>query len=1453
MNAKRLIAASLAFLIAFPAINFSANSQKAYAADSEIGFTEDFESFKSGEAPSGIFQVSKSGDSDVAVVEKPSKDDKSLYLRNFSEGNATIETPVSNPDNIPLTLNFNFMLSSADTLSFPTVYDSQGNKCDILKITNGVLEIDEKKVDIALSKWHTAEIKFNFEKNYFRFTLDGEEVTRRALMDVKEISKLEFSLQSTRAGIYLDDIHLYVPTSDSNAEWWPSYMYFPQAIYDEADDVLFGALAMYAESNVAYMDGVKLITNVVPKEIDKKMFVPLRFTAENMGADVVWNPADGSVNVTYFGKNILVKPASAEATVDGETKALISDVRVIDGSTYILAEDIAALMSEPVYVEDGFVYMCADSKYLLAADDRTKEEVIHRVKYYRPSGDEVYNNLISTHPNKSHPRIMGTKADFEKLSYLWQNDEFAKSALDSLKLKADSMIPTTPIKQAYESGSTRLLQDDVLLKRVEYLSFIYYLTKDEKYAKRAWNEIECLSGYTDFNPQHYLDTAVYTEACAYAYDWLYDWLDENQKATIREMIIEKSLKVALYVYRGGGDDEAIKALNPRMGWCYNAFNWNIHCNLGTLLGAFAICDDVDEDTLNNIIKPIMGYAFRSLELHFDEWAPDGAWQEGPGYGQATLSMDVQFLEMIADALGTDYGYSNIRGMREAIYFFYTVQGPQGTFNYADADQIMNPQFVFSFWMAKQLNEKGVGAERVQTIKDTFYTGLTPLDMLYYDPAYCDGELSSMELDKYFRKSEVASMRSSWRDDGMYVGFLAGDNKAPHSQLDTGTYVLDWNNVRWATELGKDPISYTTDGNQRTYPARAEGHNTIVIDNTPYATFVDEDGWSSFIHDTYDDMDIGIKPLGYTVTETVPLNQVGGSARVDWENPDEESGNKVLRIICPQAGWGEANTGAHANIQFEAPRPSNAVEVSFRIKPEINTNTVSLGTIYGDDGTGARGHMSFGWFDKDGNVKLSNGGTNTSVMRYGMNTWYDVKFVVDFKAQKYDAYINGEQVASKFGFPAAIYDIMTYRWQYSGHVTKAAIDDVKFRAHPDDMECVASVKRKYDQYELGAAYIDKFVSKPRGAYAITDMTEAYKGWADSAVRGVMLTNDRSAFVVRDEVKASAKSDIYWFSHSVIEDIDVAINPDGKSAILTSKKNGSRMWVGIISDTDAKMELLDTTPLEGSPNPETQTTRFKFQKIGIKFEGVDGIELSVAYVPLSHGQNVPDFIPEALSIAEFDIPDGEIPKADTITVDGKQIDGFDPAQTVYNVLIEEGETIPVIGASYNGKAVNVSQATSLPGSASFTLEAEGGSKVTYNVNVSVRQVVKTTIQGYPITEDNILTSSIQQPENPPKATIDGDNQTRWAAEGYDEWIIYDFGQQRAFSKLDLGWYKGETRKYTFKIELSSDAVNWTTVFDGTNSGTTGEPETYSFDTINARYLRIIAYGNNENLWNNIAEVR
>jgi hypothetical protein len=232
----------------------------------------------------------------------------------------------------------------------------------------------------------------------------------------------------------------------------------------------------------------------------------------------------------------------------------------------------------------------------------------------------------------------------------------------------------------------------------------------------------------------------------------------------------------------------------------------------------------DEETA--FAGEILHSGLNSLPLAMTQYGPDGAWAEGPGYWGYATKYNVLILAALQTALGTDFGLSDIPGFSLCGLMPIYATGPVGkSFNYADSGEgaVRSPEM---WWLASRFGQPGYA-----WYARTYCVG-GPLDILWFDASLDSTRPKDLPLDRYFRKSEVVMMRSAWDElQAISVDFKAGDNKANHSHLDLGSFLIDALGVRWACDLGADDYNmpgYFGGKRWTYYRLRAEGHNTLVI-------------------------------------------------------------------------------------------------------------------------------------------------------------------------------------------------------------------------------------------------------------------------------------------------------------------------------------------------------------------------------------------------------------------------------------------------------------------------------------------------------------------------------------------------------------------------------------------------------------------------------------------------
>jgi hypothetical protein len=424
-----------------------------------------------------------------------------------------------------------------------------------------------------------------------------------------------------------------------------------------------------------------------------------------------------------------------------------------------------------------------------------------------PSIDEILERI-----NKVHPRLLISQNTLANLRSNIRTNGLTKNWHEHLRSDARKLLSQEPLHYEIPDGLRLLATSRGVLRRVYTLALIYNLDGDGRYAQRACVELESVAGFPDWNPRHFLDTAEMTHAFAIGYDWLYGFLNEGQRAKLRDSMEDKGLNPALNSYRG----------KESYGWWVRSnHNWNQVCNGGIVMGALAVAEELPQ-----LAGEIIQNALRSIRGAMAQFAPDGAWSEGPGYWNYATFYNVVLLAALQTAMQTDFGFAKAPGFSETGLFPLHLTGPIDlAFNFADGgERIGNaPQML---WLAYAFKHPIYAwHERKAEVPE-------PLDLVWFESGGSSPRETGLALDKYFRGAEVVSMRSAWDDrDALFVAFKGGDNRSNHSHLDLGTFVLDALGHRWAIDLGADDYNLPGYfGSQRWsyYRLRAEGHNALVI-------------------------------------------------------------------------------------------------------------------------------------------------------------------------------------------------------------------------------------------------------------------------------------------------------------------------------------------------------------------------------------------------------------------------------------------------------------------------------------------------------------------------------------------------------------------------------------------------------------------------------------------------
>jgi hypothetical protein len=113
------------------------------------------------------------------------------------------------------------------------------------------------------------------------------------------------------------------------------------------------------------------------------------------------------------------------------------------------------------------------------------------------------------------------------------------------------------------------------------------------------------------------------------------------------------------------------------------------------------------------------------------------------------------------------------------------------------------------------------------------------------------------------------------------------------------------------------------------------------------------------------------------------------------------------------------------------------------------------------------------------------------------------------------------------------------------------------------------------------------------------------------------------------------------------------------------------------------------------------------------------------------------------------------------------------------------------------------------------------------------------------------------SPPERAIDGSMFTYWAAEGDGISLTADMGAARAICGFDVAFFKGASRVSYFEAHTSVDGDEFVRRGKFESSGKTSLPEYFELGGPDgpdgqARYLRLVFFGNTQGKWNSVVDV-
>lgn len=429
-----------------------------------------------------------------------------------------------------------------------------------------------------------------------------------------------------------------------------------------------------------------------------------------------------------------------------------------------------------------------------------------------------------------HPRILLKKGEENQIALNMIGDEKWMTLHQGILSESDNIIVLQPVERIL-SGRRLLDISREALRRIFYLSYSYRMTSDKKYSERAEKEMVAISKFTDWNPSHFLDVAEMTTAFAIGYDWLFETLSEESRATIKDAILKKGLEPSL-------DTQYNEFLNLQS-------NWNQVCNAGMTYGALAVYEDYPE-----LAQSIIDRSIESVKKSMPQYAPDGTYPEGYGYWDYGTTFNVLLISAMEKAFNDDFGLPESKGFMKTAEYMTHMVSPSSfrCFNFADSKSTTGIMPAM-FWFSKKVEDTGLlfnEAYQLSNINANTYTNrLLPAVMIWGIGVKTSTIKTPEKLVWAGQgKSPVAMMRTSWKkeDNPIYLTLKAGSPAVSHNHMDIGSFIIETDGIRWGTDFGTEDYTILeannldiwnyNQGSDRwtVFRNNNKSHNTLTVNN-----------------------------------------------------------------------------------------------------------------------------------------------------------------------------------------------------------------------------------------------------------------------------------------------------------------------------------------------------------------------------------------------------------------------------------------------------------------------------------------------------------------------------------------------------------------------------------------------------------------------------------------------
>ncbi|MFC1550962.1 heparinase II/III family protein [Candidatus Latescibacterota bacterium] len=401
--------------------------------------------------------------------------------------------------------------------------------------------------------------------------------------------------------------------------------------------------------------------------------------------------------------------------------------------------------------------------------------------------------------NLQHPFLYFTEDEKPAIIARIENDPECGDIMNRLLAEANRLmyapIEKTAPRQNY---NPRYYSDGKFDQYISFntasahtLAFVYQMTGDEKYARKAFEFAEVVCDMAKWNYREHEFNIIYGRVwpmfvdddqvafgfdhrvgevghvMAAVYDWLYPVLSKRQRDRIRGTLLEK----VILPLRGNYD----------YCWDANCYRCN-HLSMCMPLSGVTALSLLTEDPQ---VVDFVTEAYIRTKRHLDEIGIDGGWQESVSYYNGAMYHNTFFMESLKRATKGKYNlfeHPHVKNNPATFLLYGTTAGfGDGSPGIHGSTSLLNK-------LTEETND-GTAAY----YRNTFLgSGRDKFDIIW--PRSTVKPVEPKIKSKHFRSIDWVVMGSNFinEPETVIVACKAGMNDDPHhGHLECGQFVLDW--------------------------------------------------------------------------------------------------------------------------------------------------------------------------------------------------------------------------------------------------------------------------------------------------------------------------------------------------------------------------------------------------------------------------------------------------------------------------------------------------------------------------------------------------------------------------------------------------------------------------------------------------------------------------------------